>query len=273
MPTLSLTNVASKVRSGVTCSHIFAGAPFRTQITRSGTAGNDAIDVALFATDGVTMLCSPVRLYFPYQVADIFADLSPFAATLMSVDRPDFSETDNAGYFTSDYVNVRIGYKLYDAGSYTVASQVYTLCLGTVQLGEDVVYGQNAAKYLPTLDFMGLWLTRLSSPKVWYKDGYVYAPLLAHLVSQSLVDEQDANPDGRIAVRQRFDGGAWQYQFYEATSLGVAISTLFDDGTGTAFYNEVSGASLAEVEVWWVSDYEAVTLDTCLLYTSDAADE
>ena len=100
-----------------------------------------------------------------------------------------------------------------------------------------------------------------------YKDGYVYAPLLAHLVSQSLVDGQDANPDGRIAVRQRFDGGAWQYQFYEATGLGVAISTLFDDGTGTAFYNEVSGSSLAEVEVWWVSDYEAVTLEVQLLPT------
>jgi len=268
MPTtITFNDLASKTRDAVSCGFVFADAPFRAKFTRSPTSGIDAIDVALFATDGTTQLTSSNRLYYPTNAADLIYDFSPFASDLMSVDRPTVTEATNIGYFSNDYVNVRIGYKLWDAVSYTVNATVYTLCLGTVQIAEGLTYGQNGAAYLPSLLSTGKWLSMMTAPKVWFYEGAVFSPLLAALVSKSIVDAQTATPDGRLAIRQRFDGGAWQYQFMQATALGVAVATVFDDGAGTAFYTEVSGAKQIDIELWWLSDSVPVVADTQLIPT------
>jgi hypothetical protein len=251
MPTLTFSEIASKVRGAFTSYALFATNPFRYLVTRSPSSGRDAVDSVIYDSTGATELTSPLRSIFAPSTPPLYIDLAPICEGLFDIDPATIDEATPVAYAAGNYRNVRIGWKDATAGSYTVESEVYTLIAGAVQIGEDTTYGQNAAAYCPapTVPLTGKFLTMFAKPKVYSLDGEVFAPQLFAIITQDVLDYLTANPGYSVAIRQRFDGGAWQYDLFNANAVGVIACTLFDDGAGTAFYTEVENASSIEFQL------------------------
>lgn len=176
---LSISSAPTVVKAGYTSRWLSIHNPSRFTFTRS--AGELTVQYAIFEEDGVTKVAnSDSGAYqFPVGINDYAIDLAPFLRTLLNAD--DDSTAGQSATPTASYNSLnggkpfRIGYRVYNTGSYTVDANVWYAIRAVQQLR--ATNGSNLAYFVPavtltssgaTNDALGYFLTEFTEPTLFW---------------------------------------------------------------------------------------------------------